>query len=339
MAYYAVNTKLRGVYAKYLKDDPQLLLLEKKDWREMVQMVEEWWQVDFSDTKSLYEINRALEKKVYHILKSFSYYLQGDVLEFYEALLARYEIRDIKRALRVLVHGEDLAPLKESLIALPRSYLEVTDGELTIEKFLLALESTDYGRKLITYVDQPKDRILFYVEMTLDRSYYENMVKKAEKLSKKDREICKESIGGHIDLLNLMYIYRGKKNYNILPQEMINFIIEGGQSLSLKKIRTIVEDYSPEDFMRNVAETKFAPYFPETRELSLMDIRIQQAIYKLHKRTFKESGMDIGKLLALTILLEYCIKDISTIIEAQKLGFGPDRTKRLLSAGEKEGVN
>lgn len=339
MNYSAVNTKLRGVYARYIKDYPQLRLLEKKDLEETVQAVETWWQVDFGEGFNLYNINRALEIKVFNILKSFSYYLDGEVKDFYEGLLARYEIRDIKRILRSLVHEEDIGALRETIISLPTRFLETSESQLTVENFLHSLARTDYGRKLITYVNEPKDRILFYVEMTLDRSYYENLIKLSARLSKKDRGICEKVIGGHIDLLNLMYIYRGKNTYKIIPQEMINFIISGGESLSLNKLRDIIEDDSGDEFISNVSETKFASFFPGTRELGLVDIKIQQAIYKLNMKIFRESGMDIGKLLSLTILLEYCIRDVSTIIEAQRLGFGSDRTKSLLSAGQKEGVN
>lgn len=339
MAYSAVNTKLRGIYARYIKGNPQLQLLEKKDLAETVKTVEEWWDLDFGDTFNLYDINRQLEKKVFDFLKSLSYYLQGDTKTFYEALLARYEIRDIKRALRVLVHGEEIGPIRESLIALPTSYLESSDGNLTIDKFLQILETTDYGRQLITYVDQPKDRVLFYAEMTLDRAYYENIIKASEKLSKKDQNIVKETIGYYIDLLNLMYIYRGKNTYKILPQEMMNFLIEGGQSLSLLTLKKFIEESTAEEFLHKIRETKFGQLFPETRELGLIDIKIEQTVHTLNMKVFRESGMDIGKIITLAILLEFCVRDISTIIEARRLGFGPERTRTLLSVEEKEGVN
>lgn len=337
MHYSAVNTKVRSVYAKYLKDSPQIKLLDEKNLTDTVKAVENWWGIDLGGGFNLYEINRALELEIYKELKSFSYFLQGETKAFYNALMARYEIRDIKRALRVLVHGEDIVSMKKSLLSLPKSYLDSTDGPVTVKNFLQKLESTDYGRQLITYVDQPMDRILFYTEMTLDRSYYENIMKHSLKLSRKDRDLCEQSIGHHIDLLNLMYIYRGKRSYKILPQEMMNFLIEGGQSLSMKALRQLTFEDSIEGLVKSIRETRFAPLFPETREMGLIDIKIEQEIYDINMNIYKKSNMDIGKLLALVVLLEYCIRDISAILEAKRLGFNKDRTRNLLSVRQKEG--
>lgn len=337
MHFHAVNTKIRSTYAKYIKEQPQLEALERNTVAEVVSFVENWWGLDFGPTFDLYKINRMLEERVYSILVSLSYYLQGETKAFYKAILARYEIRDIKRVMRALVHHEDLAPLRQGLLALPPSFLGSEGGELTIRSFLSNLEKTEYGRKLIVYEDQPMDRILFYIEMTLDRSYYENIFNHMKKLDKKDQKIARELIGTHIDLINLMYIYRGKRSYEILPQEMANFIIDGGYSLHLPKLRKLVRCETLEEYVKEVQKTHYGYLFPSSREVGLIDIEVEHILYEMYRKRIQSTAFDIAKIIALPILLEYTVRDISTIIESKRVGFLGSRTRGLLSIPEEVG--
>lgn len=339
MNYAAVNTKARSVYAKYIKNSPQLELLAIDTPKAALAKLNEMWglEIEIPDKGSidLYEINRQMEHKIYEVLESFLYYFQGEDRQFYDGLLERYRIRDIKRIFRTIVHGENRAMLRESLVALNQSIIP-EDGEWRVEKFIESLKDTEYARKLMVYTDIPDDRILFYIEMTLDRSYYENLIERAKKLKGKSGKIATQLIGHHIDLLNITYLYRGKKTYSILPQEMVNFLISGGEKLSSKRLSELAyEDI--ETFLKQVPETPFGFLFPEGREVSNMDIRMNRDLYSLFMNAYQAGEFDIRKILAITILLELQIRDISTALEAKRLGFGSTRVRELLTIPEKEG--
>ena len=84
----------------------------------------------------------------------------------------------------------------------------------------------------MVYTDIPDDRILFYVEMTLDKSYYENLIERAKKLSGSSSKLALSLIGHHIDLLNITYLYRGKKDIFYFATRNGQLLIDGGEKLS-----------------------------------------------------------------------------------------------------------
>lgn len=340
MNYSAINTKARAVYAKFIKNKTQLQLLGLENEKLIVNKLNELWdlKIDIQNEKSnidLYEINRQMEHKIYDILESFSHYFQGEDRKFYNRLIERYKIRDIKRVFRTILHGEDKEALKESLVALnPKIISE--DADFKIEKFIESLKDTDYARKLMVYTDIPDDRILFYIEMTLDRSYYENLINQSKKLSAKSRIVAKKLIGHHIDLLNITYLYRSKKTYSISSKEIINFLIDGGEKISKQKLYQLAES-DINSFLKIAEETSFNFLFPEGREIKNMDIRLERNLYSVFSNGYKNSKFDVGKILAITMLLELQIRDISTVLEGKRLGINSNIIRDLLTIPLEEG--
>lgn len=340
MNYAAVNTKARAVYAKYIKKSPQLELLGIDTPKAALAKLNELWNLEVElpsgkEAIDLYEINKQMEHRVYEELKDFLYFFQGEDRKFYDGLLERYRIRDIKRIFRTIVHGENRNLLKESLVALNPSIIP-EDGDFKVEKFIETLKDTDYARKLMVYTDVPDDRILFYIEMTLDKSYYENLILRAKKLNGPSSKLALSLIGHHIDLLNITYLYRGKKTYSILPQEMINFLIDGGEKLSKQRLSILAYEDTKE-FLKIVADTNFKFLFPGGREANNMDIRMERDLYTKFLTAYQNSGFDIGKILAITILMELQIRDISTVLEGKRLGIHPNIVRDLLTIPLKEG--
>lgn len=340
MNYSAVNTKARAVYAKYIKGAPQLQLLGIDTAKNALAKLNELWELEVAlptgrEPIDLYEINRSMEHKIYDVLEGFLPYFQGYERKFYDGLLERYRIRDIKRIFRTIVHGEDRTALKNSLVALNPDIIP-DDGDFKIEKFIEALKDTEYARKLVVYTDVPDDRILFYIEMTLDGSYYENLIEKAKHSNGKSRKIALSLIGHYIDLLNIIYLYRGKKTYSLLPQEMVNFLIDGGEKMSIKTLSGLAEE-NTESFLKIISSTAFGFLFPEGREALNIDIRMGRELYSIFIESFQKGGFDIGKILALTVLLELQIRDISTVLEAKRLGIHANKVRDLMTIPIKEG--
>lgn len=340
MNYAAVNTKARAVYAKYIKQSPQLQLLGIDTSKAALAKLNELWKLDIElpsgkETIDLYEVNKQMEHKVYEELKNFLYFFQGEERKFYSGLLERYKIRDIKRIFRTIVHGENRNLLRKSLVALNPTIIP-EDGDWKAEKFIETLKGTDYARKLMVYTDIPDDRILFYIEMTLDKSYYENLIERAKKLSGSSSKLALSLIGHHIDLLNITYLYRGKKTYSILPQEMVNFLIDGGEKLSRQKLSILAYEDTKE-FLKIIADTKFSFLFPGGREAANMDIRMERDLYTKFLNAYQTSGFDIGKILSITLLMELQIRDVSTVLEGKRLGINSNIVRDLLTIPLKEG--
>lgn len=334
MNYSAVNSKAQAIYAKNIKSKPQLKILSEGSREAAIKKLNEVLEVDISNY-NLYEINKFMETKNYNILKSFVHYLSAEDREFYKFLLSRYQIIDIKRIFRTIVHNEDIQLLKDSLISFDSEFL-LSDSDLNIDSFMKMLIDSDasrksnYGRRLMVYKDIPKDKILFYIEMTLDQSYYEDLIKKSKKIKGKNSDIAQRLIGIHIDILNIIYIYRGKKTYSISPEELENFIIDGGYKFSKNFLKSLAyEDMNY--FMKEIRGSDLDFLFSENREVDNIDIRVNRYLYEVFDKAFVESKLDIAKIISMSILLELTLRDISAVLEGKRLGLNTATIRSLLT--------
>ncbi len=336
MSYAAVNTKAVAVYARFLKPEVPLKILEAGNVKDGLAILEQSWGLEFSEDPHLLEVNVKMGKEFYDTLKSLHYYLQGQARSFFNALLDRYEIQDLKRIFRAVYHEENVDIVRNSLLAL-NPYFLPKNQTVDPEELFKALESTPYGRMLSAYKDVSRNRILFYIEMELDRNYYERLMKEAKALPKKDRTAIMAMLNRHVDLLNILYIYRGKKTYDIMKSEMENFAIHGG-SISRKLLDSWIHADDVEALVRSVRSSSFSFLFKEEkRDNHMTDILAARDASAMYFKYYQQTGLRLSRIVALSILLENAIKDVSTTLEGLRLGFGKDLIRSLLTIPTKEG--
>lgn len=335
MSYAAVNTKAVTVYARYLKPEVPLRILEAGNVKDGLAILEHSWDLELSDDPHLLEINVKMAQKVYDTLIGFHYYLQGQDRIFFNALLDRYEMQDLKRIFRAVYHEEDVNIVRNSLLALDP---EILPREETVgpDELFKALDATPYGRMLSAYEGVSRDRILFYIEMELDKSYYEDLMKEAQKLPKKYRKSVMAMLNRQVDLLNILYIYRGKKTYDIMKSEMENFAIRGG-NIPRKLLDSWIYADDVEALVRSVRASSFAFLFEAARENHMTDVAASRDLAAMYLKQYQQGGPGPARIVALSILLENAIKDVSTTLEGLRLGFGKELIRSLLTIPMKEG--
>lgn len=335
MSYAAVNTKAVTVYARYLKPEVPLRILEAGNVKDGLVILKDTWGLELSDDPHLLEINVKMAQKVYDTLIGFHYYLQGQDRIFFKALLDRYEMQDLKRIFRAVYHEENVDIVRNSLLALDPNFLP-KDQTVGPDELFKALEGTPYGRILSAYKDVSRDRILFYIEMELDKSYYERLIKEANKLPKKYRKDIMAMLDRHVDLLNILYIYRGKKTYDIMKSEMENFAIRGG-NIPRKLLDSWIYADDVDALVRSVRASSFSFLFETARENHMTDVMASRDLAAMYFKHYQQGGLSPARIVALSILLENAIKDVSTTLEGLRLGFGKELIRSLLTIPMKEG--
>jgi V/A-type H+-transporting ATPase subunit C len=199
-----------------------------------------------------------------------------------------------------------------------------------LEEFIENLKGTKFYDVLYPYRHENYQKLLFYMEMNLDRLYFTELSEKAQDLAKVDRDIFNEFLGENIDLLNIEWIYRGIKFYNLVPEELINYTLPNGLVLDYKELKKLCYG-TVEDLKKYVTNTKYRELVNEEKDLDLfMEIRIQRHLYSKFKNTFKKGKLDLSISLAYLHLLEFEIRDIISILEAKKYGLSYYDTKEYL---------
>lgn len=332
----ALNTKLLAMQSKLLQEEEYIRLIGLPDLES---------QIHFLNTQTHYrgalnaasytdDVELGMERKRYADLLRLRYYLRGPYLRFFDANLLRFEVEEIKVILRGIRSEEDMDILMLQSILLghytDRHPIYRFDKNTTLPQYIENLKETPYYEVLESYADDESPRTLFYMEMLLDRYYYKQLLETAKGLTKEDRNFVRESLGTDIDLKNLEFIYRGKKFYDLIPQELVNLAIPEGLYIDADEIQRL-SGGTVEEFEAEVAKTKMSFMVDGGKDIDLEMFRAMKRYqYGQFKRYEHTTEKNIMLLLAYIHLTEFEIRDVIAILEGRRYNMDKREINRFL---------
>lgn len=331
----AVNTKIRVLSSNLLSNSQFIELINCDSLESQINYLKDktvYGEV-LDNTNSIQEVEVQL---VRYILKEFGKLLSfftDNYKEFFKAVLMRYEIEDLKIYIRVLLRGEDKTKISGGSLV-TKSYHTIDFESLykasNLNELVEMLKGTIYYKALSPYKLEEGTKILFYMEMNLDRLYFNNLFLKAKSLSPEDAGLFLKTLGRNIDMLNIQWIYRGIKYYKLIPEELINYTLPNGTVFNYKKIKEMC--YSTEEQLKQkVLNTKYKFLFDSGHDIDLfMERRIGRYLYYEFLKDFRKSKMDISLFISFIHLIEYEIRDIISILEAKRYDLDLGQTKEYL---------
>ena len=330
----AINAKIKTIYSKLLHDEDFTKLTLMETSQDVLRYLHEKKFAGVEPYDSVYEAELKMQKYRLEVIQNLSHYLSDAHKEFASALKLEFENGDIKRILRVLQRKESIESLKYKMRVLdPRDFNLSED--LTIADFIEQLRDTKYYKILQAYQHELSDVILFYMEMNLDKFYYQSLVHASKNLSREGKRIFDELYGRKIDMLNIIWIYRGLKFYNLIPEELINFTILGGDAINFETLKHLCYTDTEEEFIEEVKKTPYA-FLVEGENIDIyMNRRSNRYIYYKAKKIFSENN-HFGKFLAFNMLLDFMVDDVIIVIEGLRFKLGPAETKKFLVRSYKE---
>lgn len=272
--------------------------------------------------------------KIYEIEK-LMHYLQGEEKTFVKTLLIRSDIESLRVLIRGIARGDNLEELAGFLVY-SEKYTNIPFDKLVKTKdwdsFKKALVGTDYYRLLEIYKQVTVEDDLFPIEKGLERYYYDKLKNNLNKLDqKKNKDLIKTTREG-IDLLNLVWFYRGKKFYHLSREELLAYALRGGLKIKEKDIQHMSEIKNIDtlhEVMKSYSEYAFL--FNHSKTLDLyMERRRERFMYYAYLKLFNGTEAGLGKVVAFIRLIEYEIEDITSIIESKRYRMSALETEKFL---------
>ena len=331
----AVNTKIRVLSSNLLKDKQFIELIQCHSLEDQIKYLNEEtiYGNDLANASSIQEVEVNLVRHVLSEFEKLFWFFTDTYKDFFKAILIRYEIEDLKKYIRAIQRGEDREQIPGSALV-SRTYHTIDFKRLntttSLNELVDMLKGTIYYKALNPYKLEKGSKILFYMEMNLDKLYFSNLENKAKGLSPEDQAIFKTTFGRNIDLLNVEWIYRGRKYYKLIPEELINYTLTNGMVFNYKNIKEMC--YSTEDQLKQkVLGTKYKFLFDSGHDIDLfMERRIGRYLYYEFLKDFRKSKMDISLFISYIHLLEYEIRDIISILEAKRYDINLEETKEYM---------
>lgn len=252
-------------------------------------------------------------------LQGLGSFMEKEYRDFLKAILFRYEVEDLHVLLRGISQARPVEDIRSKLLRV-RSYLDIDFDSLvnlrTVEEVIERFEGSILEAALRNVTVEDVQTREFHIEMNTDYVYFENLIQKAEKLSKEDRDIAFKVIGFFVDVINGGWIYRAKLNYSISDEEILNYSLRGGSELSFNVMKQLV--YSP-NFVEDFEEFFKRKYRGLNKERMIHDQRfMDRYVMKKLIALNQNHPMSLAGLLEFVHSLEYENLNMITVIEGAK---------------------
>lgn len=322
--YSALAGKARAMYGKLLTPEDYRTLMRQRS----VVDVATWLKSNTPYRNVLSGMSESefhrvpfenmLRKSLLDDYRKLFCFSQGNVKEFLKVVLLRHEVESVKRLFRVLEMERTANLVKDSLLFL-KKYDTLDIDRLTKSKtsheFIANLQGTGYYNVLRPFLAEDKSRNLFHIEIALDM-YYINLVlvKKKRLLQGLDASVVQRSIGTEIDVMNLLWIYRGRMIYHLDRSVILTYFIPQGYKLTGDIVYELADAAEPEAFKQIVARTQYAGLFLSDKH-HFVELNFNEYMYKMHRSFLRKYGFSISSALSYLHLKEYEISNIISILE------------------------
>ncbi|MEJ2287957.1 MAG: V-type ATPase subunit [Deinococcales bacterium] len=253
-----------------------------------------------------------------HVAATFTW---GALRALLVAYGRRFELANVKTVLRARHHGIPWERCAVVMIPLPRSTVpwRTLLEAPTTEAVARLLEGTPFARPLTTVLEQQGDATPFRFEVALDLAYFQDLVRRIERLSGRDGQRARTFLGGWIEVENLSWAFRYRRLAGLTPEETVNYTLHRAFGAGLEAVRRVVTGASVTDEAARLGYAVDADA-PEDEALAALERAAGQARTEAAERVFQGAPFDLGAPLALLTLRETDVHDLVTLIAGVTAG-------------------
>lgn len=196
----------------------------------------------------------------------------------------------------------------------------------SIEDFIAACKGTIYERFLKRAAAVSSD--YFSIAMGLDALYYDAYWHECSKLRAHERTALERLIGSEIDMLNIIWIYRGKKYFKFSDEMIYTYLLPVNYRLTENTIKQLVSAKTVEEMVAAAGNTGYKRLFRRLSDGFYIEENLRRDMYKLAKSVFRTSPDTVAGLVAYLDLKEFEILNIVRVIEGIRYGLNKEALKK-----------
>ena len=272
-------------------------------------------------------IEKVLVQSLYHDYTKIYRFCGQSQREFMKLIMKGYEIELINYCLRIVInHYKKPFDLNYKSAFFDR-YSQISIEKLihsrTTDELIENLKGTEYYNTLKKLRDSGK-ATLFDYDLALNLYYFVSMWKQRKKILKpKELELFTRDYGAQINMLNIQWIYRAKKYFNLSPADIYALLIPIQYKISTVLIKEMVEASDLDAFQKAVEKTSYAKHFDFSQNLTVEKLYTDY-LYYLYTTDRRRNPYSIASINTYLFMKEEEIKKLTTVIECVRYGVSSD---------------
>lgn len=335
LAYSGIVTKVRAMQSKLLSEEDFQNLTALRTVPDIVTYLRD--KPAYSDILSELDddmIHRGNIEKIlvqsfygdYSRLYRFAGIQQKKFLNMY---LTRYEVDVISYCMRIVFNHYDvpfdLDYKKQFFDDFSQLSIDRLITSQNIDELVDNLKDTEYYAPLKMLRDS-NSATLFDYDLALSLYAFTTLWRRRKKILKnKELELFTRDCGTMIDLLNLQWIYRAKKYYNLLPPDIYALLIPVNYKLRPDLFKSLVEAPTVTEFASLLRGSYYSKKYKYDETSGLKRI-YEECLYQLHIADRRNNPHSIAVVNTYLFLKDLEIQKLTTILECVRYNLPPSET-------------
>ena len=335
LAYSGIATKIRAMEAKLLRPEQFVEIANLGSVPEIAEYLRKnTAYAGALETLTEEQIHRGniekvLTQSLYHDYTKIYRFCGQKQRRFMKLIMKSYEVDLIDYCLTIVINRYkkpfDLNYKRAFFDRYSQISIEKLITSRTTDELVENLKDTEYYAPLKKLKDSQNVTLSDYT-LTLDLYLFTSTWKEQKKdLKKSDLELFMRDRGSQIDLLNLQWIYRAKKYYNMKPADIYLLLIPIHYKLSTDLVKELVEAPGLEEFETAVARTTYARHYNFKQQLTIEQMYLDCLNY-LHTLDRRRNPYSIAVINTYLFLKEEEIKKLTTAMVCVRYSLTPGET-------------
>lgn len=286
-------------------------------------------EIDFHRGQAEKYIFRSMQTD-YKKLYRFANLNQRRFLTFY---FKRFEISTLKKFLRMIFNENDIIKdfntTKRFFKNHSKIQIEKVSKSLTTSELVANLKGTEYY-DVFSKLENLTSPTLFDYELALDHHFFQDFWRNKDKLLKgKELNNITKIYGHKIDLLNIQWIYRSKRYYQLSNSELFAILISVNYKLTKEEVKKLVETTSLDEFSQVLDLTFYGKKYPLTGDQSIGQV-YREIMDQLNISIMKNNPYSISIIDSYLHLKDREIDKVTTILECIHYGLNTDESLKYI---------
>ena len=191
------------------------------------------------------------------------------------------------------------------------------------------------GRENVSITDDAEfQKASFDTGMILDRYYFNNLYAAVAGIGGTEGYLLRMLIGTRVDLMNIYWIYRARRFFNMSPEEALTLIIKARHHADFTLLSKVAFA-EPHALAGALSGTPYACVFQvDSSNAALREVEIECNLYRLLSdvagRVFLSGTLGFQNVAAYLTLKELEVRDLVAVVEAVRYNFDRSRMNHLL---------
>ena len=340
LSYSGISTKIRAMQSKLTSEEQIREILELSSIPQVTAYLKrtpEYSRVWSSlDENSLHrgQLEKLLKASIFHNFSKIYQFANSEQRKFLDLYSRRYEIRVLKEIMTNLFDHRntdpvDLSPYREFFHRHSRLDVDCLVACTNMEEFIDALKGNEFYGPL-SRIQNRENALLFDYGMALDLYYFSLIWHVRKKLfSGNDLKEITMAYGEKFDMLNLQFISRSKRYFNMAPADIYALLIPMNYKLKKEEINSLVEATSHQEAQDVFRKTYYGKKYSHISAQNIEDFYNYMLRTTLEKEARKDP-YSVAVLYSYLYHKEHEVNRLTIAIECVRYGVSAEEALQYI---------